>query len=394
MQIRLKINELRKEVRKRQLHAHTKRYTQQTTQQPKHQSLQQIDLNNLPRPSPQRLHNRNRIQPLLQMRPHRHRNAHRAQHQRHQAHQRQQTSRPIQPLRQRRIRLAIINNLRLRQQLLQPILQVPDSLIRNRRATSRLWNLKQKSLPRMAPRSQQPTSLQPLARNQHPRPCRKVPRQTIRLIHHNRRNPKQLIPNLQLIAKIQLQPNQQIIRHSHSIRLQRIPQRRLRRQLHLAIKRIQLRINSLQRNQQRIKRLRRRSHRKQLRHRRHLNSLLLNLVQTLLLLRRRLHKHSRRKVRRHNAPSSIQQRRAKRRREPPNPSQRSHANGHRQNHKEKFALRRAHLASSNLGSGTIRKSRHNQDRALSAATPGASAGCAFISSEIISPSRSVIRLFA
>ena len=234
-----------------------------------------------------------RVQPLLQVRPHRHRHAHRAQHQRHQAHQRQQARRPVQPLRQRRIRLAIVDHLRLGQQLLQTLLQLRHRLVRDRRAILRRRHPEQKPLPRMASRSQQPARLQPLARDQHPRPGGEAARQPVRLVRHHRRDTKPLVADLQLIANMQLQPHQQVVRHHHCLRRQRLPQSSRRIQLDRPVERILRRIHRLQRHQQRIHRRRRTRHRQQLRHRRNLHALPPYRVQPLLLVRRRLLKHSR-----------------------------------------------------------------------------------------------------
>src|SRR5215469_220781 len=68
MNIDRNIDVLRQQIRKRQLHSRSQRNADQPTQQAQHQRLKEIYLDYLPRASAERLHNRNRVQPLLQMR--------------------------------------------------------------------------------------------------------------------------------------------------------------------------------------------------------------------------------------------------------------------------------------------------------------------------------------
>ncbi len=175
MKIGLDVDELGQQQRKRELHPQSPNATpSRPAEKPQHQRLQQIDLHNLSGARTQRLHDGNRIQPLLQMRSHSHRHADRTKHQRNKTHQRQETRRAIQPLRQRRIGLAVINHLRLWQELFQPRLQVRDSLVRDRSAIPRLRNLEQIPLSRMASGSQQPARIKAFTRDEE----REDPRQS------------------------------------------------------------------------------------------------------------------------------------------------------------------------------------------------------------------------
>ena len=163
MHFGLHLEQLRQKMRKRHLYADAERNAEHPSQQPQQQRLQKVDLHDLPGASTQGLHDRDGVQPLLQVRSHRHADSDCAQHQRDQAHQGKQARRAVESSCQRRIRLAIVDHASLGQQLFQALAECRHRRIRYRAAVAPRGQLEEISLSRVAARSKQPARVQPLA---------------------------------------------------------------------------------------------------------------------------------------------------------------------------------------------------------------------------------------
>src|SRR5665213_62527 len=118
-EVRRNVQQLRQKQRERKLHADAEQDSEHTSAQSQQQRLQHVNFHHLPRARAERFHDRNAVEPLLQVRAHGHRNTHRAQHKRDQGHQREQAGGRVQAARNRRAGFAVIRDLRLGQQRLK-----------------------------------------------------------------------------------------------------------------------------------------------------------------------------------------------------------------------------------------------------------------------------------
>ena len=91
--------------------------------------LQEIDLQNLGRTAPERLHHRDRIELLLQVGLHCHRHAESAHHESNQADKAQKGGRVAQPPGDQRMRLAVIGDHRFRESHRQLFPRLQDHLV-------------------------------------------------------------------------------------------------------------------------------------------------------------------------------------------------------------------------------------------------------------------------
>ena len=100
-----------------------------------------VNLDDLAGAGAQRLHNRNRVQSLGKVGSHGHRHANCSQDERNKAHQRKQARGLIKTGSERGVGLAVIRDLRLRQQFQQSGLKVGNSFVGDCRAIRGWRNL-------------------------------------------------------------------------------------------------------------------------------------------------------------------------------------------------------------------------------------------------------------
>ena len=202
------------------------------------------------------------------MRVHSHGNADGPKDHGHQADQAQDRGRVIQSLAKRRIALAKIHHLRIGQRFLH-LLAHGHRVRGNRCVQSRLALLRQfqqQPLAGPASRSDEPGLVQGGLRNHHPRPQACAGRKPVRLLLQHRRNLEVPPAQPQRLPHLRVQPDEKLLRHHHRIPGQSLRKGHRRLELSRSVIRILVRVDGLERNQQRHRIRRHRRHGNGLRH--------------------------------------------------------------------------------------------------------------------------------
>ena len=178
------------------------------------------------------------------MRAHGHRHADRTQHHGHQADQAEQPGGALQAIGQRGVAFSEVGDLRIRQHLLQAGTHGGDASAVRRQ-------LEQEALSGAAALLQQAALLERALGHHHPRTQPHARAHAVRLAHQDRRDAEVGVANLQARSHLGVQPYEHVFGNHHGGVGQHLAQISRGLQIDGSVEGILLRIDRLQRNQQR-----------------------------------------------------------------------------------------------------------------------------------------------
>ncbi len=260
------------------------------------------------------------------MRAHGHRDPDRAQHHGHQANQAEQSGGSFQAVCKRRIAFPEVSDLGVRQHLLQACAHGGDTSTVTRQ-------LEEEALSRAAPLLQQAALFKGALGHHHARAQAHARAHTVRLAHQDGRDAKRVVADLQARADLGVQPYEQVFGNHDSSIGEHLAQISRGLENDGTIEGILLRIDGLERNQQRHGIAGRRDHRHQIADFRTLDTAGGQRIELLLLLLCRLAEHARGEIGGHDGARLPQQGLLKRVAKAAHAGKRGNPNRHRQDYK-------------------------------------------------------------
>ena len=136
------------------------------------------------------------------MSAHRHGDADGTEHQRDEAHEREQAGGAVKALRECGIGLAVVGDLRFRQELFETQLEVGDGLLGDGSAVARSRDLEEISLAGVAAGREQTAVGEALSRDEYARAGGEVAGEAVGLVGHDRGDAEDLAANGELVADL------------------------------------------------------------------------------------------------------------------------------------------------------------------------------------------------
>ena len=180
------------------------------------------------------------------MRVHRGRNADRADDERNQADKTQEGGRAIEPSRDIWVRFAEVGDHRFRESLLEFVAHGCDG-------RSAAVQLEEQAMGSAAPKSEKSCTVQRLSRKHDTRTDGETAGHTIGLYGDNPRDAEILTADLNMLPGLSFQSHAGVVGKDDGVAVQSILQRAGRSELKLAVEREQLRIDSFQSHENRIR---------------------------------------------------------------------------------------------------------------------------------------------